>query len=104
VFNVRSITLCAVAIVKSSPQTELAINTHVTVVNTHTLVSDVHHDVANTHTIAANTHTIVSEIHRSVLNREEGIDDKNRTVSDTRALYITKQILTTPQAQNRSAI
>ena len=92
-FNVRSITLCTVAIVnnvKSSPQTELAIHTHVTVVNTHTLVSDVHHDVANTRTIAANTHTIVSEIHRSVVKREEGIDDKDRTVSDTRSLHITK--------------
>jgi len=92
-------------------QTELTVNTHVTVVNTHTLVADVHHGVASTHSVISelrhdvtNTHTIVSDIRRDMLKREEGTDDKNRTVSDTHVLYVAEQTLTAAQAQNRSAI
>ena len=114
------------------PQTELAINTHVTVLdihhdvvdthaivsdvhhdvtNTHSLVSDVHHDVANTHAIVTelhhsvtNTHTIVSDIQRNMLKRGEGADGQQRMVSETHALYVAEQILTTTQTQNKSAV
>ena len=50
------------------PQTELAINTHVT-------VSDIRHDVMN-------THAIVSDIHRNILKGQEGSDGQRRTVSN----------------------
>ena len=48
-------------------QTELAINTNV-------VVSDVHRGVVN-------THTIVSEIHRTIVQKQEGTDGKNQSVS-----------------------
>jgi len=69
-------------------QTELAINTQVTVVNIHTLVSDVHQNVAN-------THTIVSDIRRDMLKREEGTDHKNRMVSGIRTICVAELTLTT---------
>jgi len=85
-------------LLNTHPQTELAIKTHVTVVNTHTLVSDVHCGVANTHSIVtelrhdvANTHTVVSDMRRDMLKREEGFDNQNRTVGDTReVIYVTE--------------
>jgi len=90
------------------PQTELAIGTHVTVTETHALVSgvdrsveninstvsDVHHDVSNIHAIVANIHTVISDMRREMQKREEGTDDKNRTVSDTHTIHTIKQTLT----------
>ena len=67
-------------------QTELAINTHVTVSNIHqdvmdsrTLVSDVQRGVLN-------THAIVSDIHRNILKTQEGTNSQHQAVGDTRAL------------------
>ena len=57
-------------------QTELAINTHVT-------VSEVHQGVVN-------THTLVSDIHQNMLKGQEGTDGQHRSVSDARALSITE--------------
>ena len=83
IFNVCSITPVRPPLTPRS-QTELAINTNVT-------VSVVHHDVLNTQTVVSNTHvivselqrhvtntqTIVSEIHRSIVENQEGTDGKN---------------------------
>jgi len=82
VFNVCS-TVSTWPLLTLHSQTELAINTHVTVVNTHTLVSDVHHGVVD-------THAIVSDIRRNMLKGQEGTDGQHRSVSDTRALSITE--------------
>jgi len=46
-------------------QTELGINTYVTVLDTHTMVSN---------------------LHRNLLKGQEGTDDQHRVVSDPRAL------------------
>jgi len=54
-------------------QTELAINTHVTVSNTHTLVSD---------------------IHRNMLGGQGGTDRQHHAVGDTHALQHVKCTLT----------
>jgi len=78
VFNVRPVVLAWSLLIINS-QTELAINTHVTVLDTHTIVSDVHHGVLN-------THAIVSDIHRNMLKSQEGTDGQHRMVSDARPL------------------
>jgi len=83
------------------PQAELAIGTHVTVMKTHALVSDVHHDVSNINAVVANIHTVISDMRRELQKREEGSDDKNRTVGGTRTIHVTERTLTTTQAQNR---
>ena len=67
VFNVSSITSSSTFLTIHF-QTELAVNTNVA-------VSDVRHDVAK-------THTIVTDIHRSLVERKEGTDDRNRSVSN----------------------
>jgi len=89
VFNVRSTVTAWLSLIIDS-QTELMINTHVTVVNTHTLVSDVHHDVAS-------THIVVSDICRDMLKREEGTDGQHRAVSDTHALTPPSRHLSPPR-------
>jgi len=78
------------------PQTELAINTHVTVVDVHAAVSDVQRD-------ATNTYTMVSDMHRNMLKSQEGASDQLLSVSGTRALSSAKYVLTTAQTQTRSA-
>ena len=103
IFNVRS-TFSAWPLLTVCSQTELAINTHVTVsdirhnvVDTHTIVSDVHRGVVNTRAIvselhhnAANTHAIVSDIHRAVGKIPEGTDGPNPSVSPTRTPSATE--------------
>jgi len=79
IFNVCSIVSTWLLLTLHS-QTELAINTHVT-------VSEVHHGVVN-------THTLVSDIHRNMLKGQEGTDGQHRSVSNARALPITEQQLT----------
>jgi len=64
VFNVRPAAF-AWSLLTINSQTELAINTHVTVLDTHTIVSD---------------------IHRNMLKGQEGTDGRHRVVSDIRAL------------------
>jgi hypothetical protein len=82
VFNVSSISITWLPLTVHS-QTELAINTHVT-------VSDMRRDVTTTHTIVSNvqsevtsTHTMVSDIHHIMTKGQEGADSNNLLVSIT---------------------
>ena len=59
----------SVVIINCSPQTELALNTHVTV---------------------ANTHTMVYDIYRTVVKIQEGAGDQNLSVGAACTLFITK--------------
>ena len=121
VFNVRSVVFTWLVLIVHS-QTELAINTHVTVfdirhdvasthtivsnvhydvLDTHAIVSDVRHGVANTHDVVselhhevADTHAIVSSIHRTVGKIQEGTYSQNLSVSITRALITAERTLT----------
>jgi hypothetical protein len=68
VFNVRPVVSVWLSLTVHS-QTELAINTHVTVSNTHVLVSD---------------------IHRTIVQVQEGDGGKNVSVSDSRTLFVTE--------------
>jgi len=91
------------------PQTELAIDTHVTVTKTHALVSDahrsvgnmnstvsdVHHDVENIHAIVANIQAVISDMRQEMQKREEGADDQNQMVRDTRVNHVAEKTLTT---------
>jgi len=64
VFNVRSVMFVWLLFIIDL-QTELAINTHITVADTHTLVSD---------------------IHRNVIKNQEGNNSQHQAVGDTRGL------------------
>jgi len=72
VFNVRSITSSPTFLIIRF-QTELAINTHGAVVNTQNIVSD---------------------IHRTIVERQDGTDGGNPSVSNRCAPSITEEILT----------
>ena len=74
------------------PQTELAINTHVTVSEILTTVSD-------TRTAVSDIRTMVSDLHRG----QEGNSAK-LSVSDVRTPDIAEWLLTVPQTQARSVI
>ena len=89
VFNVRPIAFSPLLLTVHF-QTELAINTHVT-------VSDIRHDVANTHNIVsdvhqnvASTHNIVSDIHRAVVKHKQENGGSSRLVSDCCVLSVTE--------------
>jgi len=73
VFNVR-LTVSVWLSLTVHSQTELVVNTHVT-------VSDIRHGVEN-------THTLVSDIHRNILRAQEGTGGRNQLVGDTCALFI----------------
>ena len=66
VFNVRLI-VPSPLFLQTYPQTEFSVNTHVVAV-------DIHQEVAN-------TQTMVSNIHRTVVERREGDDCANQSVS-----------------------
>jgi hypothetical protein len=99
VFNVSSVVF-GWPLLTIHSQTELAINTHVTVsdirhnvVNTHTIVSDVHHDVMDTHALVSNvrsdvlnTHTIVSDVQHDVANTHSIVSDVHHGVVNTHAI------------------
>ena len=96
VFNVRSIVSVWLFLTLNS-QTELIINTHVTVSETHAIVSELEHNTTN-------TRVMVSEIHRTVVKGQDG-DDKNLLVSDAHTnIAITERLLIVAQARIRSAI
>ena len=80
IFNVGPI-VCARPSLTRHLQTELAINTHVTVSDTHAIVSKLEHNVT----------TMVSDIHRAVVKGQEGNDGQTLSVSNT--LSITELIL-----------
>jgi hypothetical protein len=89
VFNVRSVIVVWLLLTVRS-QTELAINTYVT-------VSDIRDDVATTHTIVSNvqngvtsTHTMVSDIHHIMTKNQGGANGNNLPVSIARTLFITE--------------
>ena len=77
VFNVCPI-IYARLLLTWHPQTELAINTYVTVSNTHAIVSKLGHNVT----------TMVSDIHRAMVRGQEVNDGQILSVSD--ALSITE--------------
>ena len=79
VFNVRLVVFVWPLLTVRS-QTELAMNTHVT-------VSEIRHDVAS-------THAIVSDIHRTVVKIQEGADGQTPLVSVTSALFVVEFPLT----------
>jgi hypothetical protein len=99
VFNVRSVVFMWLLLTVRF-QTELAINTHITVsdirhnvVNTHTLVSDVHRDVLNTHAVVSNiqhevtnTHSVVSDLHHGAVNTHAIISELHHNVANTHAI------------------
>ena len=82
VFNVRSIVSVRLLLTLYS-QTELSINTHVTVVNTHTMVSGLEHKVTS-------AHTMISDIHRTIVKGQEGSEGKNLPVSNTHTLSVAE--------------
>ena len=74
VFKVRSVVPVRLPLdIEYPPQTELAINTHVTVTDTYKLVSD---------------------IHQNILKGQDGTGGQHQSVSDVGTLSITKQTLT----------
>ena len=82
IFNVSSLVFVWLSLTVYS-QTELAINTNVTVATTHTIVSDVRNDVAI-------THAIVSDIHRAVTGGQQGAGGNDQSVSFTCTPFITE--------------
>lgn len=78
VFKVRSITTLSASLIIRL-QTELAINTNVT-------VTDIQCDIANTKAIVSDTHRMVK--------RSERTDGRNASVSGRCVLTITEQFLT----------
>ena len=75
-------------------QTELAINTHVT-------VSEIHHEVVNTRAIVSeiehnvtSAQMLVSDIHRTIVKVQEGSGGSNLLVSDAHTLDVTECPLT----------
>ena len=89
VFNVRS-TMSVWLLLTLRSQTELAINTHVTVSDAHTVIS--------------NTHTMVLDIHRTIVQGQEGNSGRHSPVGGSRAPAITERTLIIPQTQTRSAV
>ena len=78
VFNVRS-TVTVRRLLSLDSQTELAIDTNVTVTETHAIVSGLERN-------ATSTHAMVSNIHRTIVDGQGGNDSRNVLVSDARFL------------------
>jgi methyl-accepting chemotaxis protein len=96
VFNVCSVVSVWLLLTQYS-QTELAINTHVTVSNTHSIISELGQNVTSTHAIVSELgqnitgmHTMVSDIHRTMVKIQEDSGGINPLVSETRTLPITE--------------
>ena len=65
-------------------------------VDPHATASDTHQDATNEPTIGSgltNTHMINSDINRNNLKGREGVDGRNRTVSITRTLPATENLV-----------
>ena len=88
VFDVRSLAFTR-RLLTIHFQTELSITTHV-------IVSDVHQGVSNTHVIVSENQQNVANIHRTIVTGQEGIDERNHSVSATRTPVITESALTFP--------
>ena len=67
----------------STFQTELAIDTNITVANTHMVVEDTHAVVADTQTAVTKIEKKVADMHRDVLAGREGASGQNNSVSTT---------------------
>jgi hypothetical protein len=97
VFNVRSNGLMGIHELTRSIQTELAIDTNMTVTNTQTMVADArvmvsdtqttvtdtHITVSDTQIMVADTQTMVADIHRKVLTGRESTSGQNDAVGAT---------------------
>jgi len=84
VFNVCSRPIVSVwRLLTLDSQTELAINTHVTVAETQAVISELEKN-------ATSTHIMVSDIHRTMVKGQEVNDSNNLLVSDTRTLSTTE--------------
>jgi hypothetical protein len=92
VFNVRSVGSVGhlLASLAAAFQTELAIDTNMTVTDTKTIVTDAKTIVTDTKTIATDTKTVVTDtqtmvadIHRNLLTEREGASVKNHSVGTT---------------------
>ena len=88
VFNVCPIVMGRPALTVHS-QTELELNTYVTVSDVRDGVTKTHTVVANTHTVVsevqrdlANTHAVVSDIRRQLLENKEAVDEQRGSVSN----------------------
>ena len=97
VFNVRPIVLLR-PLLNTHLQTELAINTHVTVsgirhevTNIHTIVSDTRNGVTTTHAIVSELHHHVSDAHTRVNAAIEAMDLAKRcsTVTPAKDVFAT---------------
>jgi hypothetical protein len=77
----------------SSPlQTELAIDTNMTVTNTNTVVTDTKTMVTDAKTIVTDTKTMVEDIHRNLLTEREDASGKNHSVGPTFYSSTTKYL------------
>ena len=77
----------------SSPfQTELAIDTNMTVVGTHGVVADTHMMVSGTQAVVADAHTMIADIHRNVVTGQEGTSGQNHSVGAIFDSSITKYL------------
>ena len=100
-FNVRSVVYVRPLLTIHS-QTELTINTHVTVVGVRDSVANMHATVSGVQHDTTNTYTMVSDMHRNMLKSQEGASDQHLSVSGTRTLSSAEYVLTTTQTQTRS--
>jgi hypothetical protein len=82
VFNVRSIGFVGHSLASSAApfQTELAIDTNMTVMDTNVTVTDTNTKVTDTNTKVTDTNTMVADIHRNLLTEREGASGQNRSV------------------------
>ena len=91
VFNVCSRSIVSVwRLLTLDSQTELAINTHVTVSETHVTVAETQATISELEKNATSTHIMVSNIHRTMAKGQEVNDSNNLLVSDTRTLSTTE--------------
>ena len=86
IFNVRPI-VSVRSLLTMHFQTELAINTNVTVSDTRNIVFDTRNTVSD-------TRHMVSDIHRTIVNGQGGSGGANRSVSDIGVLSVTGSPLT----------
>lgn len=103
IFNVRSV-VSAWPALTVNPQTELGLNVYVTVSDVREGVTKTYAAVSEVQCDVADTRAMVSDIHRNILAQsQEGADNQDRSVSNTRALFTTKYMLIFAHNQNRSA-
>jgi hypothetical protein len=96
VFNVRSV-IVSLLLLTLCFQTELALNTHLTVSDILHGVASTQNTVSDTHDIVYNTHSIVSNIHRTMAKHQEGTGDTNRRLVSNRSTAFIAERSTNPR-------